>query len=115
MVCWLWFCLPPNYQEAFVTIPGDRQRPLQLREEELAEAILEYLAENPHAMDTLAGIAEWWIPRQRVRTEVDMVARVLKRLTDQGLLESLGTEENRCYRLKRTGAAPEVPTADAPG
>jgi Fe2+ or Zn2+ uptake regulation protein len=85
--------------------PRDQRRAVQLREEELAEAILQYLANHSQAMDTLAGIAEWWIPRQRVRIEVNTVARVLRRLSEEGLLECQGTGENALYRLKRPDAA----------
>ena len=86
--------------------PRDQPRAVQLREEELAEAILQYLGNHSQAMDTLAGIAEWWIPRQRVRIEVNTVARVLRRLTDQGLLECQGSGENALYRLKGSDAPP---------
>jgi hypothetical protein len=34
--------------------------------EELAETILRYVASCPNACDTLDGICEWWIPRQRI-------------------------------------------------
>jgi hypothetical protein len=32
--------------------------------EEVAEAILGYLAQHPQAMDTADGIAQWWIMYQ---------------------------------------------------
>ena len=38
-------------------------------------------------MDTLQGIAEWWLLRQRVRMVVRQVERVLLRLTAEGALE----------------------------
>lgn len=74
----------------------------QTSEEEspVAAAILDYLAEHPQAMDTLEGIAEWWLARQRVRIEVRAVASALQQLTEQGLLEEVGSGESRCYRLK---------------
>jgi hypothetical protein len=34
----------------------------------LVRVILAYLAEHPQAMDTIEGIAEWWVRRQEVRT-----------------------------------------------
>jgi hypothetical protein len=69
-------------------------------EEELSSAVLGYLAENPRAMDTLEGIAEWWIARHQIRVEVSALARVLRRLTESGLLESTGTGEYTRYSLK---------------
>jgi hypothetical protein len=59
-----------------------------------------YLAEHPEAMDTIEGIAEWWLMRQRIRVSLDALSRVLGRLTHDGLLEKIGEGENACYRLK---------------
>ena len=73
------------------------------REEEMAAAVLQYLTDHPQAMDTLEGIAEWWIARQQIRVEIDTLARVLQRLTEQGLLEASGTGEHTRYFLKSTG------------
>jgi len=72
----------------------------QRREEEMAEAVLQYLAEHPNAMDTLEGITEWWLMRQRVRVEAKRLAKVLRQLTEKGLLEEIGAGENPMYRLK---------------
>jgi hypothetical protein len=72
----------------------------QQDEAELAEAILEYLSEYPHAMDTLEGIAEWWVMREQVRVEVDALVRVLQQLTKDGLLEEIGPDDNPRYRLR---------------
>jgi hypothetical protein len=71
-------------------------------EEKLANAILEYLAEHPQASDSLEGIAEWWIMRQQIRVEVTTVAKVLRQLTQSGLLEEEidKSKESRRYRLK---------------
>jgi Fe2+ or Zn2+ uptake regulation protein len=70
-------------------------------DEEVAEAILGYLAEHPQAMDTVEGIAQWWIMRQQVRVTATTVARVLRELTERGLLQEIGDGEQRRYRLKR--------------
>jgi hypothetical protein len=85
----------------------DQPRVLTLGEEEVAEAILQYLAERPEAMDTLDGIAEWWVRRQRLRVEIQRVARVLGRLTEDGLLECLGSGPDRRYRLRRPQPGPD--------
>ncbi len=69
-------------------------------EEELTSAVLGYLAEHPRAMDTLEGIAEWWIARQQIRVEVATLASVLRRLTERGLLEVTGSGEYARYSLK---------------
>jgi hypothetical protein len=76
------------------------------REEELAEAILAYLAEHPRAMDTLKGIAEWWLLRRQVSVEVLRVDRALRNLTDCGLLEKVGTGHSCLYRARAGGPGP---------
>ena len=66
----------------------------------MAESVLRYLAEHPEAADTLEGIAEWWLMRQQVRVSVTRLARVLRRLTDTGVLEEVDAGERRRYRLR---------------
>ena len=73
-------------------------------ESDLYRAVVQYLDENPEAMDTLDGIAEWWVMRQRIRTCVDTIARVVSQLVDEGLLEQLGPRERPRFRLSRSGA-----------
>jgi hypothetical protein len=70
-------------------------------DQELAEAVLSYLADHPAAMDTVEGIAEWWLMRQRVRVVVERVERVLGRYAEEGVLETVGAGPSRCYRLRR--------------
>ena len=70
----------------------------------MAEAVMRYLAEHPAAMDTLDGIAQWWLMRQVVRTDLERLQRVLTRLADTGVLEAVGQGESVRYRLR--GAAP---------
>ena len=70
------------------------------QERELAELVLGYLSEHPNGMDTLEGIAEWWIPRQQVRIDVERLARVLQDLIQQGVLERIGPENSSLYRLR---------------
>jgi len=69
-------------------------------DDDVATAILGYLEEHPHGMDTLEGIAEWWIARQRVRVQVATVARVLERLTEGGAVEVVSANGHRLYRRK---------------
>jgi len=51
--------------------------------------------------DTLEGIAEWWVMRQRIRSSVSTVAFVVRQLVEDGLLEEVGPRERPCFRLKR--------------
>jgi hypothetical protein len=67
----------------------------------LEEAIIAYLGEHPNATETREGIAEWWIMRRVVRAEVDAITRVLRNLTERGILEELGGGDQCRYRLRR--------------
>lgn len=84
---------------------------LALRRHQLAQQIgdqvLDYLAECPRAMDTVESIAEWWIGRAQVRTDLKLLAEVLDQLTKQGVLEQVGDGDHRRYRL-RPGARPRA-------
>ncbi len=77
-------------------------------DQELADAVFAYLAEHPDAMDTVEGIAEWWVMRQRVRVEVERVDRVLRRQAENGVLETLGAGSSRRYRLRPRALQPPV-------
>jgi hypothetical protein len=70
-------------------------------EEELCDAIAGYLARHPDAADTLQGIAEWWLPMQRIEAEVEQVTRAVELLVARGLLQGVGTGPSRRYRLPR--------------
>lgn len=65
----------------------------------MAAAICAYLEEHPLATDTIAGIADWWIARQRIRAEVEKVARVVEYLTEMGMLEAVMIGGDVAYRL----------------
>jgi hypothetical protein len=72
-------------------------------DEETARAIRDYLVRHPQAMDTAQGIAEWWLDGRADQRSVD---RVLRRLTEDGTLESFGTGARARYRLKRRETEP---------
>ena len=72
----------------------------------ITELVTAYFAQHPRAMDTAAGIVEWWIPVDKMRTDPETMKRVLERLTEQGILERIGTGEYAHYRLKIQGSEP---------
>jgi hypothetical protein len=72
------------------------------RERQMSEAVCSYLAEHPEAMDTLEGIAGWWLMRQQIRVDLERLDRVLHRLVDAGILEILGPDESPQFRLRRS-------------
>jgi len=72
-----------------------------VKDEEIAQSILAYLAEHPQAMDSVEGIAQWWIMRQQIRVNVMKLTQVLRQLSETGLVEEIGKGEHRRYRLRR--------------
>lgn len=70
------------------------------RETALKQAILAYLDECPQAMDTLEGIAEWWVMRQQIRLETEAVTSAVGQLVEQGLLDEVAVINAKYYRLK---------------
>lgn len=74
--------------------------PSDAQEAEITEFVMNYFARNPRAMDTAAGVLEWWMPEGRIRVDVKTMKRALDRLTDHGLLDRIGAGEYAHYRLK---------------
>jgi hypothetical protein len=60
---------------------------------------MRYLDEHPQAMDTVQGIAEWWVASQQVKVEVESLVKVLQRLVDEGLIERVNSANGPLYRL----------------
>ncbi|QQP98128.1 hypothetical protein [Lysobacter enzymogenes] len=54
---------------------------------EVESAVLAYLDRHPGASDTLDGIAQWWLPRQRYVTARARIHGVLSRLVADGVLQ----------------------------
>jgi len=79
-----------------LTLSGNNE----LDEARLIAAILHYLAEHPRAMDTFEGIAEWWVMREQVRTEVTHIERAILRLTAQGVIQEVLAGTEVYYRLR---------------
>jgi hypothetical protein len=75
---------------------------------ELRRLVLGYLEEHPTAMDTLDGIAGWWILRRQIEIEVRRVSGVLAALVRDGELEEFqqgGVQFFRRLRRARGGPA----------
>jgi hypothetical protein len=76
----------------------------------VCDDLLGYLREHPNAMDTLKGIADWWLPRHQVRVGVERVAQALETLEARGLIERIGDENRPLFRLRQrdtAGAGPD--------
>ena len=74
----------------------------------LRALVLGYLDEHPTAMDTLDGIAEWWIRRQQIEIEVRRVSAVLESLVNQGVLEEARQGGVRFFR-RRSSSGTRTP------
>ena len=71
-----------------------------LEKEEIARAILGYLARNPQAQDTLPGIIEWWLLDHQIRTRTAEIKRVVDDLVSEKLiLRSRGSDFQHHYRI----------------
>ena len=69
----------------------------------LRALVLGYLNDHPTAMDTLDGIAEWWILRQQIEIEVRRVSAVLATLVHEGVLEEYQQGGVRFFRRRMAG------------
>jgi hypothetical protein len=52
---------------------------------EVVDAILRYLHSHPDAVDTVEGIAKWWLPPEKC-SDARIVEEALARLEAQGLV-----------------------------
>lgn len=72
----------------------------EMRRSHIAQAILDYLIQHPDAQDTLAGIAEWWLPEERQTTRLAIVKDALDHLVAEALvLERKGKDLQTHYRI----------------
>ena len=55
--------------------------------QKLAEEISRYLLEHDGVADTLEGVTQWWLLRQRLHEGRNKVARAIDYLCEQGVIE----------------------------
>jgi hypothetical protein len=84
---------------AYLVIDGPDD-PATERDDALCDELVSYLQEHPHAMDSLEGIAEWWLPRHHIRIGVERVSRALESLTKRDILERIPKGNRMLYRLR---------------
>ena len=69
---------------------------------DVARAILEYLWKHPDAQDTLAGISQWWLREENLKTPTTTVSDALSGLAAKGLvLARKGKDSQTHYRINR--------------
>jgi hypothetical protein len=70
------------------------------RKSHMAQAILAYLIDHPQAHDTLAGIAEWWLLEQHIKTQTAALKDALAELVTAGMvLERKGKDSQVHYQI----------------
>jgi hypothetical protein len=77
------------------------EHPVQDDEDAVAEAVKEYVRRHPESMDTVEGIAEWWIPGRVRHPTLQVLKKVLDRLTAEGVLNRVQRGERAHYRARR--------------
>ena len=61
----------------------------------IAEEIRGYLEKHPNSIDTLDGVANWWLLRQRYESAVEKVKIALEYLINIGVLEKVERYGNK--------------------
>jgi hypothetical protein len=61
-----------------------------------APEILEYLARQPEAQDTIEGI-QWWVLDSCIRNWAPKIAETVAQLVDQGFLEEKASPDGRIF------------------
>ena len=77
-----------------------RQRQASEVEHRIQEELTSYWNSNPSAMDTLEGIATWWLPRHEARVGLKQIERALEQLEADGLIERTGDPTRPMFRLR---------------
>ena len=67
---------------------------------QIARDILDYLARQSHAEDTLEGIIQHRVPEKPTSQQITMVKEVVGDLVTQGLLERVKTGDRTAYRVR---------------
>lgn len=81
-------------------IADELMRNDQQEQHEICYSILAYLSANPDAGDTLDGIVEWWLLRQRLKFETRNVSEAVAKLVSEGLIEEHEEADSHIiYRL----------------
>lgn len=77
----------------------------EVKRSRVARAILDYLRKHPDAQDTAAGIAEWWLPEEKIKSRTKTVEEALAGLVTDGLvLARKGKDSQIHYRINRRKA-----------
>jgi Fe2+ or Zn2+ uptake regulation protein len=68
----------------------------------IERTIMSYMLDHPEARDTLEGIAEWWIPSQEIKIQIQNVKHALSNLVEAGfILEKTMSDGRVHYRINQ--------------
>jgi hypothetical protein len=74
-------------------------------ESPIERRILDYLKAHPGAQDTMRGIVEWWLPKQRIAETMSEVETALSKLVATGqLVAHRGPDGQVFYHLGSNAA-----------
>lgn len=68
---------------------------------DVAQEILSYLRNHPNAADTLDGILNWWLPRQRYEMEQQRIEESLEHLVARGLVSKKTLSDGTVLYLRK--------------
>ncbi len=68
-----------------------------------SELVIDYLQKNLDAGDTLEGITNWWLERERIDQVVDEITAVLENLVQKGTIQVVRTPSGvSVYKIKNS-------------
>ena len=70
----------------------------------VAKEIEYYLANHPHAADSVEGIVKWWLPQQRYVDAHDKIVKALEYLIAQGVVKKIDIPGSVLYSCKESDA-----------
>ena len=62
---------------------------------EIQAILLGYLEDHPNALDTAAGIQQWWLTRRLSQYSVDRVQSALDQLVETGFIQAVVLDDGR--------------------
>jgi hypothetical protein len=62
-----------------------------------APEILDYLARQPGAQDTIEGILHWWVLDSCIRTWTPKISKTVEQLVERGLLEEKPSSDGKIF------------------
>ena len=72
----------------------------------IAREIRDYLTAHPNAVDSLEGIAKWWLARQHYVEQMSKVQKALNYLVNQEVLMKRHTPDGKVlYRVQKSNPA----------